>query len=221
MSGRGIVITLVTLALVGAIGSTWYRRATRPTLARDLEAPEKRAQAVLKLLRANNLWGLAQDHFHDARKESQGTSYIFAKGDDGAHWHVVRAVNSSQPGKAQPCVLIFSEDGVISSIVEGGIPLLLAGTPEDGLASVVSPTPEAVGSSSISTVGKAPIEELRIAGSFLINQIDGPAVRVGEPSSESAATFRFDRDANKWRGPQGGTDKPWQVDRDHSPRYAP
>lgn len=222
MSGRKIVVALVVLASAGAIGATWYRQAARPTVARDLSIPERRARAFLKLLRLNNLRGLAQDHFHDARKASQGSSYILARGPDGNRWHVVRAVNVAETNRSTTATVVFAEDGTITAIIEGGIPALLGGTPDDGLAAIVAPSPNSVGSHSVFFVGKDLTEGLRVQGAFLLEPLEGRTVRIPDSADDAdLPVFRFDLQAGKLRGPQGGPDKPWRVDLGHSPRYLP
>jgi hypothetical protein len=218
MNGKSFVLVFVGFALAGAAGAVLYRRASRAPLALELGKESARGSAFLQLLRMNNAWGLANEYTYDARPDGPGKAYLHARSDSGRAWHVVRAVREAG-GALATSAFVFEEDGRLARCVENAVPVSLGGTGGAGeLAALIVRRDGSAPARSVLVVDGELTEALRIRGDFQVEGMERPDVGT-EPGAPPV--FRYDAVAKCFRGPPGASDKPWEVDRSHSPGYCP
>jgi len=231
MSGRSIVIALVSLCLAAAAGSVWYRRQSQPRYVQDLADEALRPQAFAGLLRANGLWGLAQEAVHDPARHGASSPYLRARDASGRVWHVVQASVASKEA-VRAASFVFDDSGKLAHVAEKSRAILLDGG--GGIAALVRTLNDGGAAvHSVETIGLELREALRVRGSFRLETsagfVEAGAWELVSPDSatgtvdaaESAdpAVFRYDKAAACFRGPAGGPGAAWWVDQEHSGSY--
>jgi len=234
VKGKILVIAIVLVGLAAAGGTFVYWRRERVEAVRSLADADRRARAFVELLRANRLRGQARERVHDGRAASPGKAYLKARGAGGA-LHLVRAAIPAPGGATRWAIYAFREDGDLAGLFEDAEAHEVEAGEGDRLAVVIALAPGAPGWVSIRTVEEGMEEALRIRGPFQLETVDGP-VAPRAPRGDAATsredsgapaqapgdpTFRYDPSTRRFRGPPGGPDERWEVDRAKSPRWEP
>jgi hypothetical protein len=150
---------------------------------------------------------------------------------------VVRAVEEEKAaqaaggGEAAGAVFVFQASGKLLHAVKGARAYSLAAGQAGAAVALVAET-EAAGAkySTVTLVGKELRQALRVRGRFLLETMEGPvepgaaaggAPAAGAQGAPELPVFRYDAAARACRGPAGGPDKAWEVDRSASPGYSP
>ena len=227
MKGKILVIAIILVGLAAAGGTVLYWRREKAEAARSLADGDRRARAFVELLRANRLRGQARERAYDGRAASPGKAYVTAREPDGV-LHLVRAAIPA-PGAATRCAIYaFREDGSLAGLFEDAEAHEVDAGGGQRLAVIIAPAPGAPGWVSIRAVADGMNESLRIRGPFRLETAEGPvapraplgeAVHPGE--DPDAPTFRYDPPSRRFRGPPGGPNEKWEVDRARSPRWEP
>jgi hypothetical protein len=227
VKGKILVIAIVLVGLAAAGGTFVYWRRERVEAVHSLADANRRARAFVELLRANRLRGQARERAYDGRAASPGKAYLKARGAGGA-LHLVRAAIPAPGGATRWAIYAFREDGDLAGLFEDAEAHEVEAGEGDRLTIVIAPAPGAPGWVSLRTVEEEMEEALRIRGPFQLETVDGPvAPRAPEgdaatPREEPGApTFRYDPPSRRFRGPPGGPDEKWEVDRARSTRWEP
>jgi len=229
MNGRRLVLGLLLLGVACAAGAAWYRKAARAPLAAALADERARAGAFLKLLRMNNVWGLADAYALDERSSSPGSVILeTAGGDSGPVWLVARGVKQEPGGRLTLAAFVFAANGTLAKVIEGAVPVLLAGSPRAAVAGVWAARRDLPGRrTSIYLVREGLPEVLRADGPFHLVTAAGKEVRAWQDITAEAqlgaggeeAALRYDANRGVFIGPASGGSGTLRVDVDASPSY--
>lgn len=222
MNGKLFVTGFLALAVAGAGGAVLFRQRSRAPLAMQLEDRASRRVAFEQILRANNAWGLANEYTYDESGSRPGVPYLRTLETGGHRWHVVRAAREEQGDIIVSATFIFTEDGKLAHFVEGAVPITLNSSEMHAQAAlIVLGEAEPAPVHSVFLVGEDLREALRVRGDFKVESAAGFVYPSTAKEVGSLPVFRYDFASTCFHGPPGGSDTPWEVDRDHSPGYCP
>ena len=128
---------IVAVGVLGVAASGWYRSRARERLLQNLGNANLRAEAFSGLLRANGLWGLAQDAVYDPRVPETMSPYLRAQDAGGRVWHVLQISKVDRERNVDGAFVVFDEHGTLEGVFEQTRAVPLLAGPEYALVALV------------------------------------------------------------------------------------